>query len=95
MFDYFILSKCSLIEIGDGSKIMSPEKATVIGSLESVEVYANVLQEAKHNLTPLVRVDQCLGTAVTNPRIAWSTTIILPYQRQLKFPFSWWEIGVE
>lgn len=26
---------------------------------------------------------------------AWSTTIILPYQRQLKFPFSWWEIGVE
>jgi hypothetical protein len=49
---------------------MSPEKATVIGSLESVEVYANVLQEAKHNLTPLVRVDQCLGTAVTNPRIA-------------------------
>ena len=25
----------------------------------------------------------------------WSTTIILPYQRQLKFPFSWWEIGVE
>jgi hypothetical protein len=27
--------------------------------------------------------------------IIWSTTIILPYQRQLKLPFSWWEIGVE
>jgi hypothetical protein len=24
-----------------------------------------------------------------------STTIILPYQRQLKLPFSWWKIGVE
>jgi hypothetical protein len=54
MSDYFILSEYLLVEKGNRSEIVSLKEISVIGGLESLEVYADVLEEIEDDLTCFV-----------------------------------------